>query len=38
MAAAERDGFEYYYLEDESPDPVRNVPASITYLEHLRYR
>ena len=38
MAAAERDGFEYYYLEDETPDPVRNVPASITYLEHLRYR
>lgn len=38
MAAAERDGLEYYYLEDETPDPVRNVPASISYLETLKYR
>ena len=38
LAAAERDGVEEYYLEDETPDPVRNVPASISYLEGLRYR
>ena len=38
MAAAERDGLEYYYLEDETPDPIRNVPASISYLETLKYR
>ena len=37
MEAAEADGFEYYYIEDESPDPVNNVPQSITYLERLEY-
>jgi sugar phosphate isomerase/epimerase len=37
MAAAERDGFEYYYLEDETPDPMINVPRSIRYMEGLRY-
>ena len=37
MAAAARDGLEYYYIEDETPDPMRNVPASIGYLEDLKY-
>ncbi|MEO8563422.1 MAG: sugar phosphate isomerase/epimerase [bacterium] len=37
LAAAQKDGFEYYYLEDETPDPVNNVPPSITYLESLRF-
>jgi sugar phosphate isomerase/epimerase len=37
MAAAEKDGFEHYYIEDESTDPVENVPKSISYLERLRY-
>ena len=37
MAAAEKDGFEHYYLEDETTDPVRNAPRSIGYLEGLRY-
>ncbi|MDB4883474.1 MAG: Xylose isomerase domain protein barrel, partial [Gemmatimonadetes bacterium] len=37
MAAAEKDGFEYYYIEDETTDPVNNVPPSITYLEGLKY-
>ena len=37
MAAAQQDGFEYYYLEDETPDPMTNVPKSISYLEHLKY-
>jgi sugar phosphate isomerase/epimerase len=37
MAAAERDGFAHYYIEDETPDPVRNAPLSISYLETLRY-
>ena len=37
MAAAERDGVEHYYIEDESPDPVANVPKSISFLEVLRY-
>ena len=37
MAAAAQDGFEEYYLEDETPDPMKNVPASISYLETLKY-
>jgi sugar phosphate isomerase/epimerase len=37
MAAAQKDGFEYYYLEDETPDPLVNVPKSIAYLEKLKY-
>ena len=37
MAAAERDGLELYYIEDESTNPVGNVPRSIAYLEALRY-
>ena len=37
MAAAAREGFELYYVEDESPDPVGNVPKSIAYLETLRF-
>ena len=35
--AADRDGFAHYYLEDETPDPLANVPTSIAYLEMLRY-
>jgi sugar phosphate isomerase/epimerase len=37
MAAAHADGFEHYYIEDESPDPVANVPRSIAYLGGMRY-
>ena len=37
MAAAEKDGFAYYYLEDETPDPVNNVPPSIAFLQSLRF-
>lgn len=37
MAAAQKDGLLYYYIEDETPDPVGNVPKSISYLEQLRY-
>ena len=38
MAAAAQDGMEYYYIEDETPDPVNNVPRSISYLERLKFR
>ncbi len=38
MAAAAQDGVEYYYLEDETPAPVTNVPLSISYLERLKFR
>ena len=37
LAAAEQDGFAYYYLEDETPDPVKNVPPSIAFLTTLMY-
>ena len=37
LAAAKADGLQYYYLEDETTDPIVNVPKSITYLERLRY-
>ena len=37
LAAAQQDGFEYYYIEDETPDPMTNVPKSISYLKHLKY-
>jgi len=37
LAAAEKDGFAYYYLEDETTDPVNNVPPSIAFLQSLRF-
>jgi sugar phosphate isomerase/epimerase len=37
LSAAQKDGFEYYYLEDETPDPMANVPKSIAYLEKVKY-
>lgn len=37
LKAAEEDGFEHYYLEDESTDPVGNAPKSVAYLKALTY-
>lgn len=37
MKAAQKGGVEYYYLEDETTDPVNNVPKSISYLERLKF-
>ena len=37
LKAAEQDGFEYYYIEDETPEPLVGVPKTITFLEHLKY-
>jgi sugar phosphate isomerase/epimerase len=37
MAAAEKDGLEHYYLEDETTDPVANVPPSLAHLQALKY-
>jgi sugar phosphate isomerase/epimerase len=36
MAAAKKDGLKYYYLEDETPNPIVNVPKSLVFLERLR--
>jgi sugar phosphate isomerase/epimerase len=37
MKAAERAGIEYYYIEDETPTPLVNVPKTIDYFERLKY-
>jgi sugar phosphate isomerase/epimerase len=37
LKAAKADGLEYYYLEDETTDPVNNIPPSISYLEKIRF-
>ena len=37
MKAAEQDGFEYYYIEDETPEPLVGVPKTITFFERLKY-
>ena len=37
LSAAEKDGLEHFYLEDETTDPVNNVPPSIRFLEQLKY-
>jgi sugar phosphate isomerase/epimerase len=37
LKAAKADGLEYYYLEDETTDPVHNIPPSISYLERIRF-
>jgi len=37
LKAAEQDGFAYYYIEDETPTPLVNVPKSIAFLEGLKY-
>ncbi len=35
MAAAAKTGVELHYLEDESPDPVGNIPKSVAYYRSL---
>ena len=37
MKAAEDAGIEYYYIEDETPTPLVNVPKTIDYFERLKY-
>ena len=37
MKAAKATGVEYFYLEDETPDPVNNIPPSIRYLGGIRF-
>ncbi|HMD59985.1 MAG TPA: sugar phosphate isomerase/epimerase [Opitutaceae bacterium] len=35
IAEGRRDGVQYYLIEDETSDPVNNIPPSIKYLEKL---
>jgi sugar phosphate isomerase/epimerase len=37
MKAAKATGVEYFYLEDETPDPVNNIPPSINYLTQIKF-
>lgn len=37
LEAAQEIGVERYYIEDESPAPLENIPRSIDYLEQLTY-
>jgi len=37
LKAAKATGVEYYYLEDETTDPVNNIPPSINYLERIKF-
>ena len=37
LKAAKADGLQYYYLEDETPDPVKNIPPSIAYLAGIKF-
>ena len=36
ISAAERAGIEYYFIEDETADPMSNVPVSLAYLKALK--
>lgn len=36
LRAARRAGVKYYFLEDESPDVLRQIPASLEYLRSVR--
>jgi hypothetical protein len=35
VAQGRKSGVEYYFIEDETSDPVGNIPPSITYLQTL---
>jgi sugar phosphate isomerase/epimerase len=37
MKAAKSSGVEYFFLEDETTDPINNIPPSINYLERIKF-
>jgi len=37
MRAANQSGVRHYIIEDESADPVRQIPQSLTYLDSVRF-
>jgi sugar phosphate isomerase/epimerase len=37
LVAARKIGIEWYIIEEESPEPLVNVPAGKKYLETVRY-
>lgn len=36
ISAAQKAGAEYYFIEDETPAPLENIPASLAYLKALK--
>ncbi len=36
ISAAQKAGAEYYFVEDETPAPLENIPASLAYLKALK--
>ncbi len=36
LGAAEKIGVTYYFIEDETPAPLQNIPASLAYLRALK--
>ena len=37
LAAAKKVGVKYYFIEDESPDVLTQIPATLKFLENVRY-
>jgi len=36
LRAAAKAGTTYYFVEDESPDPLANIPKSVEYLRTVK--
>jgi sugar phosphate isomerase/epimerase len=36
LTAAQNDGVKYYFIEDETTDPLKNIPLSLAYLKALK--
>lgn len=36
LSAAQADGVKYYFIEDETTDPLANIPLSLAYLRSLK--
>jgi sugar phosphate isomerase/epimerase len=37
LRAAKREGVKYYFIEDESPDVLQQLPLSLAYLENMKW-
>jgi len=37
LAAAKKVGVKYYFIEDESPDVLTQIPATLQFLRDVRY-
>ena len=36
LRTAQKVGVKYYFIEDETPAPLENIPASLAYLKALK--